>query len=91
MIYGSWSDKVGRKPIIVIGMIGSLLDTMCILFTIAFDLPLSFILFGNFLNGIGGYITGLLLSVMAYVADTTGEEDRSLRLGMCILYLVLHL
>ena len=63
-------------------MCGALLDTICVFFTILLDLPLSFMLFGSFLNGIGGYITGLLLAVMAYIADTTGEEDRALRLGV---------
>jgi len=82
LIYGSWSDRVGRKPLIVLGMCGALLDTICVFFTILLDLPLSFMLFGSFLNGIGGYITGLLLAVMAYIADTTGEEDRALRLGV---------
>ena len=87
LIYGSWSDKVGRKPIIVLGMFGSLLDTICVFLTILLELPLSFVLVGNFFNGIGGYITGLLLAVMAYVADTTGENDRALRLGMLIMML----
>ena len=91
LIYGSWSDRVGRKPLIVLGMCGALLDTICVFFTILFDLPLSFMLFGSFLNGIGGYITGLLLAVMAYIADTTGEEDRALRLGVSLLvFLAFH-
>ena len=82
LIYGSWSDRVGRKPLIVLGMCGALLDTVCVFFTILLDLPLSVMLFGSFLNGIGGYLTGLFLAVMAYVADTTGREDRPLRLGV---------
>jgi len=81
LIYGSWSDRVGRKPLIVLGMFGALLDTVCVFFTILFDLPLFFILVGSFLNSIGGYLTGLLLAVMAYIADTTEERDRALRLG----------
>ena len=82
LIYGSWSDRVGRKPLIVLGMCGALLDTVCVFFTILLDLPLSVMLFGSFLNGIGGYLTGLFLAVMAYVTDTTGREDRPLRLGV---------
>ena len=82
LIYGSWSDRVGRKPLIVLGMCGALLDTVCVFFTILLDLPLFFILVGSFLNSIGGYLTGLLLAVMAYIADTTEEENRALRLGV---------
>lgn len=81
LIYGSWSDKVGRKPLIVMGMLGALLDVTFVFITIVLDLPLYMVLVGNFFNGLGGYYTGLILAVMAYIADTTSKEDRALRLG----------
>ena len=73
---------MGRKPLIILGMLGALLEAAFVFFTMLFDLPLTVVLVGNFFNGIGGYYTGLMLAVMAYVADTTAKKDRALRLGM---------
>lgn len=81
LIYGSWSDQVGRKPLVIIGMIGGFIDSICVFLTMVLNLPLWFVLVGSFFDGLGGYFTGLILAVMAYVADTASKEDRALRLG----------
>jgi len=75
-IWGSLSDRFGRKPIILIGLAG---------------FALTFVLFGLanslltlFLSRIAGGIlsSACLPSAMAYVADTTTEEERGGGMGM---------
>ena len=75
-IWGSLSDKYGRKPILLIGLFG---------FTV------TFILFGLansfwmlFLARMAGGIlsSACLPSAMAYVADTTSEEERGGGMGL---------
>ncbi|XP_065071361.1 proton-coupled folate transporter-like [Rhopilema esculentum] len=79
---GVWSDKVGRKPVVILGTLGSLLEALVVLSTMIFDLPILVVYIGSFLNGMGGYFTGLIVAVMAYIADTTQPEKRALRLGV---------
>ena len=81
---GAWSDNVGRKPVIILGTLGSFIETIVVLLTITFDLPILVVYIGSFLNGMGGYYTGLTFAVMAYIADTTPPEKRALRLGICL-------
>lgn len=73
--WGGLSDKYGRKPIILIGLVG---------------FAVSFILFG-FANSIwmlfvsrilGGILSSACLpTAMAYIADVTNEEDRGSGMG----------
>ena len=67
---------------VILGTLGTLLETMVVLLTMMLDLPISVVYIGSFLNGMGGYFTGLILAVMAYIADTTSADKRALRLGM---------
>ena len=71
-IWGAWSDRVGRRKIIIIGLIG---------------FSLSFLLFGLSVNhlplmyvarALGGLFSGAVTSVIvAYVADITTAETRT--------------
>lgn len=87
---GGWTDKVGRRPGIISPCIGSTLEVIVCLATIYFKLPLYVLFVGGFLHGIFGYFTTIVLSCMAYIADTTEESQRAFRLGKYQPYENLH-
>ena len=75
-IWGSVSDRTGRKPILMIGMVGYGLSML--LFGLATQLWMLFA--SRALSGILSSAT--LATAMAYIGDTTSEEDRGGGMGM---------
>ncbi len=86
LFMGTWSDKVGRKPVISIGLLGGVLETIFVLLTMYLDLSLYLLYIGGFLNGMCGFFTGLTLAVMSYIADCTEKEKRVFRLGELFIF-----
>lgn len=75
-IWGSASDKFGRKPILLIGLSGFAIMLFC--FGLATQLWMLFV--ARTLSGI--LSSACLPSAMAYIADTTSEEERGGGMGM---------
>ena len=70
-IWGSVSDRIGRKPVLSIGMVGYALSTF--LFGISTEL---WMLFAS--RAISGLLSSATVTAaMAYVSDTTSQEDRA--------------
>ncbi|OQY18770.1 MAG: hypothetical protein B6I34_10310 [Anaerolineaceae bacterium 4572_32.1] len=75
-IWGSVSDRTGRKPILMVGMVGYGLSML--LFGLATQLWMLFA--SRALSGVLSSAT--LATAMAYVGETTSEEDRGGGMGM---------
>ena len=74
--WGSLSDRIGRKPVILIGLSG-----VAITLTIfGFATQLWMLFAARILGGI--LSSACLPTVMAYIADTTSEEERGGGMGM---------
>ena len=74
--WGSLSDRIGRKPVILIGLSGFALTLA--MFGFAANL---FMLFAARI--LGGILSSACLpTAMAYMADTTTEEERGAGMGM---------
>jgi DHA1 family multidrug resistance protein-like MFS transporter len=74
-VWGSVSDRIGRKPVLSIGMVGYALSTF--LFGISTQL---WMLFAS--RAISGILSSATITAaMAYVSDTTSEEDRGGGMG----------
>ncbi|WP_136608336.1 MFS transporter [Paenibacillus dokdonensis] len=73
---GEWSDKYGRKRMIVLGLL--LFTLSQFLFAIANVMWMLYI--SRFLGGIGAAM--MVPAMMAYVADSTTEDTRGKGLGM---------
>jgi len=75
-LWGTLSDKYGRKPIILVGLSGFAVTFT--LFGLANSLP------ALFMSRIAGGIlsSACLPTAMAYIADTTSEEERGGGMGM---------
>lgn len=95
---GSWTDQVGRKPALMAPIVGTLFESMIVLLIMYFKWPIYVLFIGSAVNGFCGFFTTIVLAVMSYIADTTDESERGLRLGikisliynnfqLCILFL----
>ena len=82
LLWGTWSDKVGRKVILLLPVAGGAIDSICIIVTIYARLPLYYLFIGGFIHGICGFFTTMILAVFAYIADITSEQSRATRLGV---------
>ncbi len=74
-LMGSLSDKVGRRPVILIALLGTAID----LFAAAFAPSLLFLFISRALNGMSG---ASMTASMAYIADVTPPEKRAAGYGM---------
>jgi multidrug resistance protein len=74
-IWGRWSDRIGRKPIILVGLMGSCLSYLAL--ALAFSLPMVFL--ARIIGGIAG---ANIPTAQAYIADVTTQENRAKGMGM---------
>ena len=74
-ILGGLSDKYGRRPVLLISIIGTGIGFLVLGF--AQTLPMLFA--GRILDGITG---GNISTAQAYVADVTSKEDRATGMGL---------
>ena len=74
-IWGRWSDRIGRKPIILIGLLGSCLSYV----TMALATSLTLLFFARIVGGIAG---ANIPTAQAYIADITTAEDRARGMGL---------
>jgi DHA1 family tetracycline resistance protein-like MFS transporter len=74
-IWGRWSDQIGRKPIILVGLLGSCLSYL----TLAVSTSLTLIFVARIVGGIAG---ANIPTAQAYIADVTTPENRARGMGM---------
>ena len=74
-IWGRWSDRIGRKPIILVGLLGSCLSYV----TMALAGSLALLFVARILGGIAG---ANIPTAQAYIADVTTPENRAKGMGM---------
>jgi DHA1 family multidrug resistance protein-like MFS transporter len=75
-IWGSLSDRVGRKPIIVLGILGNILSQVMM----GFATQLWMLFVARALSGILSSAT--MPTAMAYAGDSTAAKDRPAAMGM---------
>lgn len=72
-LWGKWSDFIGRKPVLVVGLIG-----FAVTLAASALAPSLFVLYvGRILNG--AFAAAVGPTALAFIADTEGEEDRRTR------------
>lgn len=74
-ILGQWSDRVGRKPILILSQLGSFLGY--VLFALSHSLWLIFL--SRIVDGLSA---GNMSVAQAYVSDNTSLEDRTRGFGL---------
>jgi MFS transporter, DHA1 family, multidrug resistance protein len=69
--WGQWSDRVGRRPLILLGIAGSAVAQL--LFGLASSIAMLYVV-----RAVGGFLSAAMLpATTAYVADITTEGDRA--------------
>jgi len=84
LLIGSWSDFRGRKPALFLPAFGSTLEAGLVILVMYMEWPVYVLFIGGAINGFCGYFTTIAMGVMSYIADTTDESERSLRLGIYV-------
>ena len=83
LIFGSWSDKVGRKVILILPSVGSiLLYINYILNAVYLSLDVNFLLVGVCISALFGGFATTLLGVFSYISDITDKSQRTLRVAV---------
>ena len=83
-ILGSWSDRIGRRPVLIVSQIGTLTGFFMLYgahFVIGVSAPLAIFLlyFSRVIDGISG---GNISTASAYIADITTPENRAKGMGL---------
>ncbi|AFY96900.1 MFS transporter [Chamaesiphon minutus] len=69
--WGQWSDRVGRRPLILLGIAGSAVAQ--VLFGLASSVAMLYVV-----RALGGFLSAAMLpAATAYVADITTDRDRA--------------
>jgi MFS transporter, DHA1 family, tetracycline resistance protein len=74
-LMGRWSDKVGRRPVLLLSVVGTAISFLVLGF--ANTLPMLFL--GRMIDGISG---ANVSTAQAYIADVTPPEKRSAAMGL---------
>jgi multidrug resistance protein len=74
-VWGRWSDRIGRRPIILVGLLGSCLSYM----TLALASSLALIFTARIIGGIAG---ANIPTAQAYIADVTTPQNRARGMGL---------
>ena len=80
-IWGAWSDRVGRRPVLLLSIFGNVVSysLFAVASTLEGQLALALILASRISAGICG---ANLTVAQAYIADITPPESRSKRMGL---------
>jgi len=74
-VIGKISDRIGRRPVILLSLITTIISYLIFSFSTTFTI----LLFSRLLAGIGGSNIG---AAQAYIADITDKSDRSKGMGL---------
>lgn len=83
LAFGSWSDSVGRKSIMILPPIGNALSAINFLLNIYFfNIDVNYLLIGIIVSGLFGGFATILSAVFSYMSDVTDKSSRTLRIGI---------
>ncbi len=79
-IYGTISDKIGRKFCMAVPIVGFILQEVVYCLTIYLSLPLPVLLAGELLQGVTGGFALMFSGCMSYLTDATTVHQRTFRI-----------
>lgn len=78
---GDWSDRLGRRPVLLYSQIGSCLGFILMGVALHLPQPLLWLFVARIIDGLSG---GNLTVAQAYISDITRPEERARHFGMII-------
>lgn len=81
-LLGAWSDRVGRRPLLVLASLGLLLQAVVSIFVVQLELHVGFFVLGRALCALLGDFNGLLAASFASVADVSSNRSRTFRMAL---------
>ena len=86
LFIGPWSDRNGRKPVMIIPMLGYVFGTMFLLLNIYnMDWPANYLLINGVFSIFGGIVV-FLIGMYSYIADITSVRARTTRIGVIDIF-----
>ncbi|XP_074119792.1 proton-coupled folate transporter isoform X1 [Sminthopsis crassicaudata] len=81
-LLGPWSDRVGRRPLLVLASSGLLLQVIMSILVVNLELHVGYLALGRLLSALLGDYNALLGTSFASVADVSTASSRTLRMAM---------
>lgn len=81
-LLGSWSDRAGRRLVLIIPSLGLAVQAAVYLIVMYLKLPVFWFLIGRICSGLSGDFNAILAGCFAYVADTSGRGSRTFRVAI---------
>lgn len=78
---GAWSDRVGRRPVLLYSQIGTCAGFVLMGLALHLPHPLAWLFVARIIDGVSG---GNLTVAQAYITDVTEPKDRARSFGMII-------
>ena len=83
LFLGPWSDKHGRKPLMIVPIAGHILSILVIILNYFMESwPAEYLLFANIPIGVMGGNVSLMMALQRYAMDITDEKSRTWRLAL---------
>ena len=88
LLFGAWTDNRGRRPALLLPIIGDIGFCVIQLLVMYLELELYYLFMASFALGCSGHTTTIQQTAIAFVVDITSESSRIFRVGKLILYLL---
>lgn len=87
LFIGPWSDKNGRKPLMLLPLFGFMVSTFVWILNVYYmEWPAKYLLVSGVYSFFGG-IACLLIGMYSYLADVTSLRSRTTRIGLLDIFL----
>ncbi|XP_060800216.1 proton-coupled folate transporter isoform X2 [Neoarius graeffei] len=82
ILVGSWSDRAGRRLVLILPSIGLAVQATVYLIVMYLKLPVAWFLLGRICSGLSGDFNAILAGCFAYVADISDKHSRTFRVAI---------
>ena len=80
ILLGIWSETEGRKNVLILSLLGTLLRVALFIMITHFQEPFHFFIIASLVTSTCGYKTSFMAICMAFIADITSNQQRTLRI-----------
>ncbi|KAJ8266737.1 hypothetical protein GJAV_G00134130 [Gymnothorax javanicus] len=81
-LLGSWSDRVGRRRVLIMASLGLALQASVYLVVMYLRLPVAWFVLGRLVSGFSGDFNAILAGCFAHVGDTSDRCSRTFRVAV---------